>query len=62
LTFCKKAKILDPNLKIFALSGFLYDFDMNELEDAGFDGIYEKPINKAQLVEMLNVGIEKNKT
>jgi len=62
LTFCKKAKILDPNLKIFALSGFLYDFDMNELEDAGFDGIYEKPINKAQLVEMLDVGIEKNKT
>lgn len=62
LSFCKKAKIIDPNLKIFALSGFLYDFDMKELEDAGFDGIYEKPINKAQLVEMLNVGIEKSKT
>ncbi|HAY38100.1 MAG TPA: hypothetical protein DCY53_01425 [Desulfobacteraceae bacterium] len=62
LSFCKKAKIIDPNLKIFALSGFLYDFEMNELEDAGFDGIYEKPINKAQLVEMLNVGIEKSKT
>ena len=39
LSFCKKAKILDPNLKIFALSGFLYDFDINELEAAGFDGI-----------------------
>ena len=62
LSFCKKAKIIDPNLKIFALSGVLYDFDMKELEDAGFDGIYEKPINKAQLVEMLNVGIEKSKT
>ena len=54
LSFCKKAKILDPNLKIFALSGFLYDFDINELEAAGFDGIYEKPISKAQLAEILN--------
>ena len=57
LNFCKKAKILDPNLKIFALSGFLYDFDINELEAAGFDGIYEKPISKAQLAEILNADI-----
>jgi len=54
LRFCKKAKILDPNLKIYALSGFLHDFDIKELEDAGFDGIYEKPISKTQLAEMLN--------
>ena len=59
LNFCKKAKILDPNLKIYALSGFLHDFDIKELEDAGFDGVYEKPISKAQLAEMLNFGIEK---
>jgi len=62
LSFCKKAKILNPNLKIFALSGFLYDFDMDEIEDAGFDGIYEKPITKAQLAEILNTDIEKTKT
>ena len=55
LSFCKKAKILDPNLKIYALSGFLHDFDIKEFEDAGFDGIYEKPISKAQLAEMLNL-------
>ena len=61
LSFCKKAKILNPNLKIFALSGFLYDFDMNEIEDAGFDGIYEKPITKAQLAEIFNTDIEKNR-
>lgn len=59
LSFCKKAKILNPNLKIFALSGFLYDFDMDEIEGAGFDGIYEKPITKAQLAEILNTDIEK---
>ena len=61
LSFCKKAKILNPDLKIFALSGFLYDFDMNEIEDAGFDGIYEKPITKAQLAEILNTDIEKTR-
>ena len=59
LRFCKRAKIIDPNLKIFALSGFLCDFDINELEDAGFDGIYEKPISKAQLAEILHAGTEK---
>jgi len=59
LNFCKKAKLLDPDLKIFALSGFLYDFDINELEDAGFDGIYEKPISKGQLSEILKAGIER---
>ena len=57
LNFCKKAKVLGPNLKIFALSGFLYDFDMNKLEAAGFDGIYEKPISKAQLAEILKADI-----
>jgi len=62
LSFCKMAKILNPNLKIFALSGFLYDFDMNDIEDAGFDGIYEKPITKAQLAEIINADIEKTKT
>ena len=61
LSLCKKAKILNPDLKIFALSGFLYDFDMNEIKDAGFDGIYEKPITKAQLAEILNTDIEKTR-
>jgi len=30
---------------------------MNELEDAGFDGIYQKPIGKANLEEILNPDI-----
>lgn len=62
LNFCKKAKRLDPNLKIFALSGFLYDFDIDDLKDAGFDGIYEKPITKAMLAEILNAGNKRTKS
>jgi CheY-like chemotaxis protein len=59
LNFCRKVKILNPDLKIYALSGCLYDFDINELENAGFDGIYQKPISKAHLIEILNADIEK---
>jgi CheY-like chemotaxis protein len=58
IKFCKKAKTLNPDLKIYALSGCLYDYDPNDLEKAGFDGIYQKPIRKAYLLEMLNDDIE----
>ena len=57
LNFCRRVKILNPDLKIYALSGYLYNFDIKELEDAGFDGIYQKPISKANLEEILHAGI-----
>ena len=57
LDFCRRLKILRPDLKIYALSGWVYVFDMNELEDAGFDGIYQKPITKSILAEILNNNI-----
>ena len=59
LDFCRKVKALYPNLKIYALSGYIYDFDVDELREAGFDGLYEKPISKAQLIEILNGDTEK---
>jgi CheY-like chemotaxis protein len=57
LNFCRRVKSFNPDLKIYALSGYLYNFDMNELKDAGFDGIYQKPISKANLEEILNADI-----
>jgi len=57
LDFCRRVKILKPDLKIYALSGWVYNFDMNELEDAGFDGIYQKSNIKSKLAEILNVDI-----
>ena len=57
LDFCRRVKILEPDLKIYALSGWVYNFDMNELEDAGFDGIYQKSIIKSNLEEILNADI-----
>jgi CheY-like chemotaxis protein len=58
LNFCRRAKILNPELKIYAMSGYLDDFDIHDLEDAGFDGIYEKPVTKAHIQEILNANIE----
>ena len=57
LDFCRRVKILKHDLKIYALSGWIHNFDMNELKDAGFDGIYEKSNIKSKLAEILNDNI-----
>jgi len=57
LDFCKRAKVLHPDIKIYALSGCLDDFNVHELEKAGFDGIYQKPITKSYLREILNADL-----
>jgi CheY-like chemotaxis protein len=54
LSFCRRVKILNPDLKIYALSGWLSNFNRKELENAGFDGIFQKPISKARLEEILS--------
>ena len=58
LKFCRKMKNLNPDLKIYALSGCLYNYDPKDLENAGFDGIYQKPIRKAHLLEMIDDDME----
>ena len=44
LDFCKSAKSKYPGIRVYALSGNLELFDSNELDEAGFDGVYAKPI------------------
>jgi len=53
LQFCKDAKRAHPDLKIYAISGFLGGYDPDELKAAGFDGICQKPIKEALLLEIL---------
>ena len=52
--FCKKTKRKYPDIKIYALSGNLNAYDHHELEDAGFDGIYQKPIRFEIIEAILN--------
>jgi CheY-like chemotaxis protein len=58
LKFCRKMKNLNPDLKIYALSGCLYNYEPKDLEKAGFDGIYQKPLSKALLIKILSDGVE----
>ena len=54
LQFCKDAKSTDPNLKIYALSGFIGGYDPVELKAAGFDGVFQKPVRETLLEEILD--------
>lgn len=42
--FCKKVKAKYPDIKIYALSGNLHAYDQEVLGEAGFDGIFQKPV------------------
>ena len=51
--FCKNTKLKHPDLKIYALSGNLQSYKKN-LNHAGFDGIYQKPVMLEMIENILN--------
>ena len=52
--FCRRSRKTRPDMLIYALSGYIHEFDRNELIEAGFDGIFSKPIR----IELLRDAIE----
>ncbi|MGD8291724.1 MAG: response regulator [Desulfobacterales bacterium] len=54
--FCRRARRTQPDMLIYALSGYIHEFDRNELVEAGFDGIFSKPIR----IELLRDAIEED--
>ena len=56
--FCKKTKKRYPDIQIYALSGYLEEYGRNALDEAGFDGVYQKPVYFEMIEDMLNA-IEK---
>jgi CheY-like chemotaxis protein len=54
--FCRRARRTRPDMLIYALSGYIHEFDRNELVEAGFDGIFSKPIR----IELLRDAIEED--
>ena len=52
--FCRRSRKTGPDMLIYALSGYIHEFDRNELLEAGFDGIFSKPIR----IELLRDAIE----
>lgn len=53
LQFCKRIKAHHPEVLIYALSGNIEAFDHDELEDSGFDGIFQKPISSETVRRIL---------
>ncbi len=53
IQFCKRVKASHPGFRVVALSGNLDAFDRDELEDSGFDGIYEKPVTDEMVRRIL---------
>jgi CheY-like chemotaxis protein len=54
--FCRRSRNTRPQTLIYALSGYVQEFDPNELLEAGFDGIFSKPIR----VNLLKDAIEED--
>ena len=52
--FCTKTKKKYPNILIYALSGYLEQYGPNALDEAGFDGAYQKPVCFEMIEDMLN--------
>lgn len=51
--FCRRSRRIRPDTLIYALSGYVHEFDRNELGEAGFDGIFSKPIRIDLLKEVI---------
>jgi len=54
--FCRRSRNTRPETLIYALSGYIHEFDRAELLEAGFDGIFSKPIR----IDVLKDAIEED--
>jgi CheY-like chemotaxis protein len=53
LQFCKRIKARHPDVLIYALSGNIEAFDEDDLKNSGFDGIFQKPISRETVKQIL---------
>ena len=51
---CKQIREIDPKAVVYALSGYIAEFDTENLENVGFDGYLTKPVK----IEVLKKAIE----
>ena len=60
--FCRRSRSTRPETLIYALSGYIHKFDRNELLEAGFNGIFSKPIRIDLLKNAIEEDLKKNRT
>ncbi len=59
--FCRRSRKYRPETLIYALSGYIQEFDRNELLEAGFDGIFSKPIRIDLLKDAIEDDLKRNR-
>ena len=59
--FCRRARLTKPETLIYALSGYVHEFDRAELLEAGFDGIFSKPIRINLLKDAIEEDLKRNR-
>ena len=59
--FCRQSRRSRPETLIYALSGYVHEFDRNDLLAAGFDGIFSKPIRIDLLKDAIEDDLKSNR-
>jgi CheY-like chemotaxis protein len=59
--FCRRSRNTRPQTLIYALSGYIQEFDRNELLEAGFDGIFSKPIRVNLIKDAIEEDLKRNR-
>lgn len=61
LELCRCIKQINPDIIIYALSGYIASFDEQKLESCGFDGYLRKPASSHTLKQAIDGAFEKIK-
>ncbi len=56
---CKQIKGIDPNSIVYALSGYIKEYDTENLEKSGFDGYLSKPAKIKVLKQAIEGAFDK---
>ena len=56
---CRRIRKIKPESFIYAFSGYLVEFDVEKLEEAGFDGHLNKPVEMKVLERAIEGAFEK---
>ncbi len=56
---CRRIRKIKPEAFIYAFSGYLAEFDVEKLEEAGFDGHLNKPVGMKVLERAIEGAFEK---
>jgi CheY-like chemotaxis protein len=59
LELCRRIKKINPDIIIYALSGYIASFNEQKLEACGFDGYLSKPSNSHTLKQAIDGAFEK---